>query len=79
MKKLTGIISVMFLLVGIFFSGCTQEDKDLLLGPENTWCKTDLSYRNAEGNAETTSLEVWVYYTDSEKQKAEKPLNQVLL
>ena len=79
MKKLTGIISVMFLLVGIFFSGCTQEDKDLLLGPENTWCKTDLSYRNVDGEAETTSLEVWVYYTDSEKQKAEKPLNQVLL
>ena len=74
MKKLTGIISVMFLLVGIFFSGCTQEDKDLLLGPENTWCKTDLSYRNADGEAETTSLEVWVYYTDSEKTESGKPL-----
>lgn len=67
MKKLTGIISVMFLLVGIFFSGCTQEDKDLLLGPENTWCKTELSYKNADGETETTSLDVWVYYTDSEK------------
>lgn len=74
MKKLTGIISVMFLLVGIFFSGCTQEDKDLLLGPENTWCKTDLSYRNAAGDAETTSLEVWVYYTDSEKTENGKKL-----
>ena len=74
MKKLTGIISVMFLLVGIFFSGCTQEDKDLLLGPENTWCKTDLSYRNVDGEAETTSLEVWVYYTDSEKTESGKTL-----
>ena len=74
MKKLTGIISVMFLLVGIFFSGCTQEDKDLLLGPENTWCKTELSYKNADGETEITSLDVWVYYTDSEKTESGKTL-----
>lgn len=66
MKKLTGIIAA-FLIAGIFFSGCTPEDKDLLLGPENTWCKTDLSYKNADGETEITSLDVWVYYTDSEK------------
>lgn len=78
MKKLTGIIAA-FLIAGIFFSGCTPEDKELLLGPENTWCKTELSYKNADGETEITSLDVWVYYTDSEKKKAEKPLSQVLL
>ena len=72
MKKLTGIISVMFLLVGIFFSGCTPEDKELLLGPENTWCKTELSYKNADGETEITPLDVWVYYTDSEKNRKRK-------
>ena len=66
MKKLTGIIAA-FLIAGIFFSGCTPEDKELLLGPENTWCKTELSYKNADGETEITSLDVWVYYTDSEK------------
>lgn len=73
MKKLTGIIAA-FLIAGIFFSGCTPEDKELLLGPENTWCKTELSYKNADGEAETTSLEVWVYYTDSEKTESGKTL-----
>ena len=66
MKKLTGIIAA-FLIAGIFFSGCTPEDKELLLGPENTWCKTELSYKNADGETEITPLDVWVYYTDSEK------------
>lgn len=71
MKKLTGIIAA-FLIAGIFFSGCTPED--LLLGPENTWCKTELSYKNIDGDTETTSLDVWVYYTDSEKTESGKTL-----
>lgn len=73
MKKLTGIIAA-FLIAGIFFSGCTPEDKELLLGPENTWCKTELSYKNADGETEITSLDVWVYYTDSEKTESGKTL-----
>lgn len=70
MKKI-GIILAL-LLLAVFFSSCTPED--LLLGPENTWCKTELSYKNIDGDTETTSLDVWVYYTDSEKTESGKTL-----
>lgn len=67
MKKPTKLAAALALvLAALTFAGCTPEDKNALLGPENTWCKMDVSYTNASDTSKNCDLDVYCYYTETD-------------
>lgn len=68
MKNLKTLTILLFVAVfSIFSLSCTQEEMDDILGPENTWCRTSVNYKNSE-EAATVKLNVYCFYTDKEIQ-----------
>lgn len=66
MKKIFTILAcAVTLLSGMMFVGCTEEDKDLLMGPEGVWCDMPITYKNSEGG-EVANLYVYCIYTSTD-------------
>ncbi len=66
MKSLKRILAVIAATASVFaFAGCSEEDADALLGPENTWCGMDVTY-TPENASSSATIYVWCYYTDTE-------------
>lgn len=64
-KKLCVLTVALTFLCGLMFTSCEEEVIEELAGPTNTWCKTTVSY-SKEGNKATQSIDVYMYYTDTE-------------
>ncbi len=66
MKSLKRILAVIAATASVFaFAGCSEEDADALLGPENTWCTMPVTYTSDDGTKSTT-LNVSFYYASKD-------------
>lgn len=67
MKKLTKTFAALVLLLcGFVLAGCTEEETEILMGPENTWCRMPVTYTSDSDSSSIADLYVWCYYTATE-------------
>lgn len=67
MRKLTKVAAALaVLLCGFVLGGCTEEETEILMGPENTWCCMPVTYTSDSDSSSHADLYVWCYYTATE-------------